>query len=76
MKFCRRTEGAPAARAVFKKAREDPKSGFRELLISLSLYDDVTVMRNLFQMYTWLLHLWNFIAPRSQKLQSTFSNWE
>lgn len=35
MKFCRRTEGATAARAVFKKAREDPKTGYRELLLSL-----------------------------------------
>ena len=26
MKFCRRAEGASQARAIFKKAREDPRS--------------------------------------------------
>ncbi len=26
MKFCRRTEGTAAARAAFKKAREDPRT--------------------------------------------------
>ena len=31
MKFCRRTDGAAAARQVFKKARDDPRSGYRKL---------------------------------------------
>ena len=54
MKFARRAEGIPAARAVFKKAREDTKSNYH---VSKLLHVVCHVTRNVSCHVTWHLFM-------------------